>query len=66
MKFAPSIPVEDVGKKIDNLSGQIKFDKVSFSYSNRKDSVSKNIHTLDVFKPGVKVDYIFLESFGLV
>lgn len=30
------IPVDDLGAKIENLTGNITFSNVSFSYANRK------------------------------
>ena len=40
LKLNPSIPVDDRGLKLDQLSGHIKFTNVSFSYPNRSQSVS--------------------------
>lgn len=35
MKLKPTIPVDDIGIKIDDLKGVIEFKNVSFSYPNR-------------------------------
>nr|QUF59443.1 ATP-binding cassette transporter Abcb8 [Brachionus angularis] len=35
LKLKPTIPVEDIGFKIENLKGNIEFKNVSFTYPNR-------------------------------
>ena len=39
MKLIPSIPVDDIGKKLDNLQGNISFKNASFSYPTRNEVV---------------------------
>ncbi|CAF0785116.1 unnamed protein product [Brachionus calyciflorus] len=49
LKLQPSIPVDDIGKKIDNLKGTIEFKNVSFAYPNRDE-----VTVLDKFNLEVK------------
>nr|QNH67936.1 ATP-binding cassette transporter subfamily B member 8 [Brachionus plicatilis] len=51
LKLVPSIPVDDVGAKIENLKGEIKFKNVSFRYPNREEANVLEDFNLEV-KPG--------------